>query len=101
MLAASAPDDPQTPPSMTLCTTFACASPPRQWPTSALAKSMIRVDSPPEFIKYPALKKNGIPAKMIRYDNQPHGISGNWNNVHRMLNERQWFDKWLKPKAVP
>lgn len=51
---------------------------------------------------YVALKKNGIPAKMIRYDNQPHGISGNWNNVHRMLNERQWFDHWLKPqKPVP
>ncbi len=51
---------------------------------------------------YVALKKNGIPAKMIRYDGQSHGISGNWNNVHRMLNERQWFDKWLKPpKLVP
>lgn len=50
---------------------------------------------------YVALKKNGVPAKMIRYDNQPHGISGNWNVVHRMLNERQWFDQWLKPKAVP
>ena len=50
---------------------------------------------------YVALKKNGIPAKMIRYDGQPHGISGNWNNVHRMLNERQWFDKWLKNKTIP
>lgn len=50
---------------------------------------------------YVALKKNGVPAKMIRYDNMPHGITGNWNIVHRMLNERQWFDRWLKAKAVP
>ena len=44
-----------------------------------------------------ALKKNGVPARMLRYDNMPHSISGNWNIVHRMLNERQWFDRWLKP----
>ncbi|HEX4682253.1 MAG TPA: S9 family peptidase [Gemmatimonadaceae bacterium] len=45
---------------------------------------------------YVALKKNGVPAKMIRYDNMPHGISGSWNNVHRMINERRWLDQWLK-----
>lgn len=50
---------------------------------------------------YVALKKNGVPAKMIRYEGMPHGITGNWNVIHRMLNERQWFDQWLKPKAVP
>ncbi|HTK78276.1 MAG TPA: S9 family peptidase [Gemmataceae bacterium] len=50
---------------------------------------------------YVALKKNGIPAKMIRYQGQPHGIAGSWNNIHRMLNERQWFDKYLKQKTVP
>ena len=27
---------------------------------------------------------------------QPHGISGHWNNVHRMLNELKWFDTYLK-----
>jgi dipeptidyl aminopeptidase/acylaminoacyl peptidase len=45
---------------------------------------------------YVALKKNGVPAKMIRYDNMPHAISGSWNNVHRMINERRWLDQWLK-----
>ncbi len=51
---------------------------------------------------YVALKKNGVPAKMIRYDNMPHSISGNWNNIHRMLNERRWLDQWLKgTKPVP
>jgi dipeptidyl aminopeptidase/acylaminoacyl peptidase len=46
---------------------------------------------------YVALKKNGVPAKMIQYENMPHSISGSWNVVHRMLNERQWLDRYLKP----
>ena len=48
---------------------------------------------------YFALKRRGIPAKMIRYDDQPHGISGHWNNVHRMLNELRWWNAYLKPAA--
>ncbi len=47
---------------------------------------------------YVALKKNGVPAKMIQYADQSHGISGHWNNVHRMLNEKRWFDQYLKAK---
>ena len=45
---------------------------------------------------YVALKKNGVPAKMIQYADMPHSISGSWNIVHRMLNERHWFDQWMK-----
>lgn len=45
---------------------------------------------------YVALKKNGVPAKMIQYANMPHSISGSWNIVHRMLNERHWLDQWMK-----
>jgi dipeptidyl aminopeptidase/acylaminoacyl peptidase len=45
---------------------------------------------------YFALKRRGIPAKMIQYEGQPHGIGGNWNNVHRMINELQWWEKYLK-----
>ncbi len=45
---------------------------------------------------YVALKKNGVPARMIQYADQPHAIGGSWNQVHRMLNERQWLDQWLK-----
>jgi len=45
---------------------------------------------------YFALKRRGIPAKMIRYDGQPHGIAGHWNNVHRMLNELRWWDTYMK-----
>jgi dipeptidyl aminopeptidase/acylaminoacyl peptidase len=47
---------------------------------------------------YFALKRRGIPAKMIRYAGQPHGIAGHWNNVHRMLNELWWWEKYLKAK---
>lgn len=43
-----------------------------------------------------ALKKNGVPAKMIQYQGMPHGISGSWNQVHRMLNELRWLDRWVK-----
>jgi dipeptidyl aminopeptidase/acylaminoacyl peptidase len=45
---------------------------------------------------YFALKRRGIPAKMIQYADQPHGIGGHWNNVHRMLNELKWWNKYLK-----
>jgi dipeptidyl aminopeptidase/acylaminoacyl peptidase len=48
---------------------------------------------------YFALKRRGIPAKMIRYDGQPHGIAGHWNNVHRMLNELRWWETYLKPAS--
>jgi len=45
---------------------------------------------------YFALRRRGVPAKMIRYADQPHGIAGHWNNVHRMINELQWWEKYLK-----
>ena len=39
-------------------------------------------------------------AKMIRYADQPHGIAGHWNNVHRMLNELAWWEQYLKPSRA-
>jgi dipeptidyl aminopeptidase/acylaminoacyl peptidase len=45
---------------------------------------------------YFALKRRGVAAKMIRYAGMPHGISGHWNNVHRMLNELRWWNTYLK-----
>lgn len=44
---------------------------------------------------YVALKKNGVPTKMIVYEGMAHGITGSWNVVHRMLNERGWLDRWM------
>ncbi|MCX6546354.1 MAG: S9 family peptidase [Acidobacteria bacterium] len=45
---------------------------------------------------YFALRRQGVPARMIQYAGQPHGISGHWNNVHRMLNELKWWQTYLK-----
>jgi dipeptidyl aminopeptidase/acylaminoacyl peptidase len=45
---------------------------------------------------YFALKRRGIPAKMIQYAGQPHLIGGHWNNVHRILNELKWFNTYLR-----
>jgi dipeptidyl aminopeptidase/acylaminoacyl peptidase len=49
---------------------------------------------------YFALKRRGVPAKMIQYAGQPHGIGGHWNNVHRMVNELRWWNQYLAPRAV-
>jgi dipeptidyl aminopeptidase/acylaminoacyl peptidase len=48
---------------------------------------------------YTALKKIGVPTKMIQYEGMPHGIRGHWNNVHRMMNELKWWEQWLKPRT--
>jgi hypothetical protein len=37
---------------------------------------------------------------MIRYADQPHGIGGHWNNVHRMINELKWWETYLKSKQT-
>jgi dipeptidyl aminopeptidase/acylaminoacyl peptidase len=50
---------------------------------------------------YVALKKLGVPAKMIQYQGMAHGINGSWNNVHRMLNEMRWIDQYLRPRVSP
>ena len=48
---------------------------------------------------YFALRRRGVPARMIQYAGQPHGIGGHWNNVHRMINELKWWDQYLKPEG--
>ena len=57
-----------------------------------------RVPYPESEQMYFALRRQGVPAKMIAYAGQPHGISGHWNNVHRMLNELKWIDGYLKAR---
>ena len=48
---------------------------------------------------YVALKKNGVPAKMMQYQGQAHGISGHWNQIIRMTNDLRWLDLYLKAPA--
>ncbi len=48
---------------------------------------------------YTALKKIGVPARMIQYADMAHGIRGHWNNVHRMMNELHWWNTWLRPRT--
>ena len=45
---------------------------------------------------YFAIKKQGVPAKMLRYAGMSHGIRGHWNVVHRSINELDWWERWLK-----
>ena len=45
---------------------------------------------------YFALRRQGVPARMVQYAGQPHGISGHWNNVHRMLSELTWITTYAK-----
>jgi dipeptidyl aminopeptidase/acylaminoacyl peptidase len=47
---------------------------------------------------YTSLKRQGVPAKIIIYEGMPHGISGHWNNVHRMMHELRWWETYLKPQ---
>ena len=44
---------------------------------------------------YFAIKKQGVPAKMIRYAGMAHGIRGHWNVVHRAMSELDWWERWL------
>lgn len=50
---------------------------------------------------YFALKKNGVTTKFILYAGQSHGIRGHWNQIHRMMNELDWWDTHLKPVVPP
>jgi len=45
---------------------------------------------------YFAIKKQGVPAKMIVYAGQSHGIRGHWNQVHRAMSELDWWETYLK-----
>ncbi|MGI9628221.1 MAG: S9 family peptidase [Longimicrobiales bacterium] len=46
---------------------------------------------------YTSLKKQRVPAELIVYEGQAHGIRGHWNNIHRMMNELRWWETYLKP----
>ena len=47
---------------------------------------------------YRALRKQNIPAKMIRYPGNYHGGWPPWDMVHRYYNEALWFDQYLSAR---
>lgn len=49
---------------------------------------------------YTSLKKQRVPTRLLIYEGQPHGIRGHWNNVHRMMNELAWWERYLKPEVA-
>lgn len=57
-----------------------------------------RVPFPEAEQMYFAIKKQGVPAKMIMYEGQSHGGWGDSNNVHRMYHELKWFDEHLSSR---
>jgi len=46
---------------------------------------------------YTALKKQRIPAKMVRYPGNYHGGWPPWDMVHRYDQEARWFKQWVTP----
>ena len=52
--------DPDTAANSVQASTLAIASPPRMWPTAAMANTTMRLATPPVLISAPARMKNGI-----------------------------------------
>lgn len=44
---------------------------------------------------YVALKKQGVPAKMIRYPDSYHGGWTPWRYLHRLFSTMEWWEEWL------
>jgi dipeptidyl aminopeptidase/acylaminoacyl peptidase len=45
---------------------------------------------------YTALRKQGVPARMIRYPQSYHGGWTPWRTLHRYWVSQQWWERWLK-----
>ena len=67
MAEASAVDEPETPASITLVTTFAWPRPPRKCPTRCVASSTSLDVTPPAFITAAAMMKNGMASKVKEF----------------------------------
>jgi dipeptidyl aminopeptidase/acylaminoacyl peptidase len=49
---------------------------------------------------YTALRKQGVPARMVRYPESYHGGWTPWRLIHRYWSSMQWWDRWLKNTPV-
>lgn len=50
---------------------------------------------------YLALRKQGVPARMVRYPGMSHGGWTPWNTVHRYWEELRWWARYLRGEPVP
>ena len=47
---------------------------------------------------YIALKRRGVPTRLVRFSDESHGLSRNgkpWHRVYRMDHYLKWFEEWL------
>ena len=49
---------------------------------------------------YVALKKQQVPARMIRYPESYHGGWTPWRYLHRLYSTMEWWDQWLREKPI-
>jgi dipeptidyl aminopeptidase/acylaminoacyl peptidase len=49
---------------------------------------------------YNALKRQGVPTKMVVYPRQPHGIQEPRLQLDSMQRNLEWFDRWVMGKAA-
>jgi dipeptidyl aminopeptidase/acylaminoacyl peptidase len=49
---------------------------------------------------YVALKKQQVPARMVRYPDSYHGGWTPWRYLHRLYSTMEWWDEWLREKPI-
>ena len=49
---------------------------------------------------YNALKRQGVPTKMVVYPRQPHGIQEPRLQLDSMQRNLEWFDRWVMGKTA-
>jgi dipeptidyl aminopeptidase/acylaminoacyl peptidase len=49
---------------------------------------------------YVALRKQQVPARMVRYPDSYHGGWTPWRTLHRLYSTQEWWDEWLAEKPI-
>ncbi len=49
---------------------------------------------------YVALRKQKVPARMVRYPDSYHGGWTPWRYLHRLWSTMEWWDEWLAEKPI-
>ncbi|PYQ20180.1 MAG: S9 family peptidase, partial [Acidobacteria bacterium] len=59
----------------------------------------VRVPISQGYELYNALKRQGVPVKMVVYPRQPHGIQEPKLMLDAMSRNLEWFDRWVMGKS--